>query len=64
MPTGISDAVARDGLKISTLGDYAKKCQHIPIRTGKGYLVETFILWLLVKAYFWKVGEADIIDIF
>jgi hypothetical protein len=28
MPTGISGAVAEDGLKTSTLGDCAKKCQQ------------------------------------
>ena len=28
MPTGISGAVAGDGLKTSSLGDCAKKCQQ------------------------------------
>ena len=28
MPTGISGAIAEDGLKTSTLGDCAKKCQQ------------------------------------
>ena len=28
MPTSMSGAVIGDGLKTSTLGDYAKKCQQ------------------------------------